>query len=374
MATVFIEKYKGKKRTSYYVNYRDPRTGVYKRYRTYRRQKDAQDASNTLRDWIDLGKLSRVEKSKKKIALMSFSEVGDLLSEKWTDRLEKGELSPKTVEDYQFTLGALKRLFGKNLLIEITQKDLLEKQKADLKNYSAVTANRNMFVIKQVFKCALKLGAIHEDPSAGIQKLSEKAHERNRFLLPSEIEDLVTECLKTKAKYYMPALIFLGAEHGASKQECLNLRWSEINFEYEGTGLIRLYRKKNKRERTDFLMPRTREALLSWREHLFALRERHKFDKMESDFVFSHADGTAFESIRSAWNATCLSAGFKDLHFHDLRHTFCSNLLLSGADIKDVKEMIGHRDIAMTDRYSHLTRAYKHIVQKKLSKHYGSDK
>ena len=57
----------------------------------------------------------------------------------------------------------------------------------------------------------------------------------------------------------------------------------------------------------------------------------------------------------SAWRHICKIAKITDFHYHDLRHTFCSNLLLSGANMKDVKEMIGHSDISMTDRYSHLT-------------------
>ncbi|MFH0844353.1 MAG: tyrosine-type recombinase/integrase [Pseudomonadota bacterium] len=56
----------------------------------------------------------------------------------------------------------------------------------------------------------------------------------------------------------------------------------------------------------------------------------------------------------------------------DLRHTFCSNLLLSGSDLKDVKEMIGHRDLSMTDRYSHLTISRKLSRQEELARFYAS--
>ena len=55
-----------------------------------------------------------------------------------------------------------------------------------------------------------------------------------------------------------------------------------------------------------------------------------------------------------------------------LRHTFCSNLILSGGGLKDAKEMIGHKDIAMTDRYSHLTDEHKSNRQNLLADHYES--
>ena len=45
-------------------------------------------------------------------------------------------------------------------------------------------------------------------------------------------------------------------------------------------------------------------------------------------------------------------AGIKD--FHDLRHAFESNFIMSEASLKDVKEMFGYSDISMTNRYTHL--------------------
>jgi site-specific recombinase XerD len=371
MATIVIERREREKHTSYIVRYKDPLTGTPKYYKTYRRLKDAQAACNRLRELIDTGKSSNVQ-TNRKMALLSFGEVADERVKEWQKLFDIGELRPKTFEEYQYRVRVLKRKFDKSLLCEITKEDLLDYQKAIFKQLSAVTANRNLFVIKQVFKHGMEMKAIFENPAENIRYLSEKEHERNRFLLPSEIEELVAASRKTKAKYYLPALIYLGAEHGASKQECLDLEWGDINFEYSGLGMINLFRTKNGCERTEYIMPRTKEALMSWRKHLVDLRNREKIEGVDSNLVFVHADGSPMESFKSAWKATCSIAGFKDLHFHDLRHTFCSNLILSGADMKSVKEMIGHRDISMTDRYSHLTQGYKRLLQERLSQHYTS--
>ncbi len=77
----------------------------------------------------------------------------------------------------------------------------------------------------------------------------------------------------------MPALIYLGAEHGASKQEALSLLWKDINFDYKGVGLIKLFRSKNTHKRTELLMPRTREALpcLEGSPFLDAKEETHPY-------------------------------------------------------------------------------------------------
>ena len=117
-------------------------------------------------------------------------------------------------------------------------------------------------------------------------------------------------------------------------------------------------------------MPRTRSALLEWRRHLEYKRHRLKISVVKSDHVFCRIDGRPIKCFNRAWWAALKAAEIKDFHFHDLRHTFCSNLLMAGGDLKDAKEMIGHSDIAMTDRYSHLSGLHKRKLQKQLSEHY----
>jgi site-specific recombinase XerD len=90
-----------------------------------------------------------------------------------------------------------------------------------------------------------------------------------------------------------------------------------------------------------------------------------------SNRIFCRINGDPIKRFDSAWRNVCKLAKLPELHFHDLRHTFCSNLLLSGADLKQVKEMIGHKDIAMTDRYAHLTLNHKRSYQNKLAEHYA---
>jgi site-specific recombinase XerD len=117
-------------------------------------------------------------------------------------------------------------------------------------------------------------------------------------------------------------------------------------------------------------MPNTKEVLLYWKSHQSLMRRKKKIDQNESDMVFIHLDGSPIKSFNRAWWSLLRIVGIKNYHFHDLRHTFCSNLILSGAGLKELKEMIGHRDISRTDRYSHLTMEYKDQKQVKLSELY----
>ena len=117
-------------------------------------------------------------------------------------------------------------------------------------------------------------------------------------------------------------------------------------------------------------MPRTRQALLDWKGHLEYKRRRTNIEKVKSDHVICRTDGTPIKCFNKAWWHALEIAGISDFHFHDLRHTFCSNLIMSGGDLKDAKEMIGHSDISMTDRYSHLSGDHVIRKQDQLAEHY----
>jgi integrase len=54
-------------------------------------------------------------------------------------------------------------------------------------------------------------------------------------------------------------------------------------------------------------------------------------------------------------------AEIRDFHFHDLRHTFASWYMMSGGDLYELSNLLGHSNIKMTERYADLARA--HIVK-----------
>jgi len=333
-----------------------------------RKKKEAQVCVNDLRLLIDNGKKPTNKTRKRK--LLTFGQVADILVSVWHEKFTRGELSQSTIDGYMTLTDVLNRKFGDRLLCDISESEIKSYLKYTLDNYTPVTSNRYLFVIKQIFKQGLKENTIFIDPTEVIRYLSEKQHERNSFILPNKINSLVAASQHVRAKFYMPALICLGAEHATSRQEALSLQWKDLNFDFEDTGLIRFFRTKNKRERTEHMMPRTRQALLDWQAHLEFMRQKNKIDVVDTSWVFCRLNGEPIKRFDKAWRRICQIANIKNFHYHDLRHTFCSNLILSGGDLKDAKEMIGHSDIAMTDRYSHLSGLHKRNLQKLLSEHY----
>ena len=95
-------------------------------------------------------------------------------------------------------------------------------------------------------------------------------------------------------------------------------------------------------------------------------------DYKELSFVCLRPDGCL--ELPTTLGTVCRSVsqkldGFEDFHFHQLRHTYTSNLLANGAAPKDVQELLGHSDVRTTmNTYAHSTRKAKQASARILDK------
>lgn len=381
MATVTIQRRKKKDgTTSYPVYFVDPYTGKKKYHATYRTLKAAQLASHDLRDVIDRG---AAPTPRRKARGLTLEEVGNLCLATWQERTAGEELRPATFEGYVNHLKGLlnfqriERLSNgatlthpplRTIKIGLLTPDIVTSIRAGMAaETSAVTSNRRLFILKVLCERALKEGEIAANPTEGITYLSEKKHQRTAFLTPAELDSLLKHASTSLSGYLVPAIL-LGAEHGASLQEILSLQWSAIDFDFDGNGRISFYRTKNNRLRTMRLMPRTKTALLEWKKVLKGSMGTIKKDSP----ICCRLNGTPVKSLKTAWENARAKAGLEHFHFHDLRHTFCSSIIMAGGDIKMASELIGHADIKMTSRYTHLTQLAHSSMQTQLANYYGN--
>ena len=101
---------------------------------------------------------------------------------------------------------------------------------------------------------------------------------------------------------------------------------------------------------------------------LTELREKNK-----GEYLFPGEDGKPYKNIKKSFKNAVKKAGIINFRFHDLRHTFASHLVMAGVDIMTVKELLGHKKLDMTLRYSHLAPDHKRKAIENLSLIWGKE-
>ena len=162
---------------------------------------------------------------------------------------------------------------------------------------------------------------------------------RNKVTSPW-LHPLVVLALNTSARQ--------GELLGLRREGDIDLEHDLISFGHTKNGKMKVIPMNSAaREAVDwFLANGTGEFLISW------------------PWGESVGRTTAYEAFKDA----CEKAGIQNFRFHDLRHTAASYLVMSGVDLPTVKEILGHREIEMTLRYSHLAASHKAKAVDQLGK------
>ena len=124
------------------------------------------------------------------------------------------------------------------------------------------------------------------------------------------------------------------------------LDWSRVNLQSHLIYLEAAHTKSGNRRS----VPINSEARL-------ALMNRARFKASHcpgSRWVFCHKDGKRITDVKKGFRAACQKAGINDFRFHDLRHICAAWLVTAGVPLAEVRDILGHRSIQMTERYAHL--------------------
>jgi len=209
------------------------------------------------------------------------------------------------------------------------------------KGFKPGSANKLPIFLCAAFNLAIKwqITGVINNPASNCDLFPEN-NKIERYLTQSEAKRLMTvvEVSDNKSLKYIVMFLLLT---GARRNECLHAEWDHFDFKAM-TWTIPLSKSGKPHH-----VPIT-DSLLSLLQSVPR--------KADSAYVFPNMKtGKPYVSIYHSWDTARKQAGLADVRLHDIRHTFASTLVNSGRSLYEVQHLLGHHNIAVTQRYAHLS-------------------
>jgi integrase len=200
--------------------------------------------------------------------------------------------------------------------------------------------------LKKLFNTALDLDKIPTNP-AQRAPLPQAPEGRTRFLTPEQWLAVFNACHipptdeEPSPAQWLQWAAGLAVALGTRRGELLFTTVPDVDID-ERRVTLRL--TKSGKTRTVFINDLALQVLLA-----MDIAERKR--KKDRRVLFP---GVTPEQLSMRFIRACRIAGVEDFSFHDLRHTYASHLRMKGADLDDIRRLLGHSDLRMTIRYAHL--------------------
>ena len=209
------------------------------------------------------------------------------------------------------------------------------------KPYSNATLNRYIAGIGSVFTWAIRQRLCPRGWESPTRRLGTRPENNSiiRFLDADERERLFAACKASKWKPLF-ALVLTAITTGSRKGALKALRWRDVDLD-AGTAVVE--RTKNGSPQTMVLTPAVVEEL-------------RKLQGPPGALVFGSVRrrDVPFHFEAGVWPIALRKANIKRFRFHDLRHSCASYLTQAGASLVQVADVLNHKNLAVTRRYSHL--------------------
>jgi integrase len=210
------------------------------------------------------------------------------------------------------------------------------------------TAWRATVVVAAMFAWAVKRGLLDTNPAEGVEL--NKLQKRERFLSAAELARLGGAMVKAERQGVNPValdMIRVLLLTGARRSEIASLKWAYVDFEHSA---LRLPDSKTDEKVIALGAP--------------ALAVLSSLTQGDADaWVFPAARGDGhFKGMPKIWKKVAGLAGIKvgkdagtlGVRVHDLRHGFASVAAADGDSLYLIGKVLGHTQVATTQRYAHL--------------------
>ena len=267
------------------------------------------------------------------------------------DALAYSDQHKRSAGDDHIRMGKLLQWFGDRAVDSITPQEIVSRFQSE-KEWAPATWNRYRGLISLTYRLAIRAGRVKENPARLVPHKTEN-NGRVRFLSGEE-EKRLRQAIREKFPEHESELD-LALHTGLRLGEQYGARWNDVDL-----------------ERSVFTVPLDKGGKTS---HVplnpvafRALADLHR-QHGHTEFV---CGGT--HSPRSWFEAAIETAKIEGFTWHCLRHTFASRLVMSGADLRTVAELLRDKTLAMVMRYAHLAPDYKLAAVERMAEAFPDSK
>lgn len=283
----------------------------------------------------------------------------------------EGGRMPRTAENYEFYLNRFVEFAGDITPDQITA-ELLRKYRLWLNRYKSLDGNELAMITQSYHLIALrgflKYFSRRDIPSLAPDKIElPKTHRKQvTFLHYDEVVRLLEEIdTNEESGLRDRAIMELLFSSGLRVSELVNLNRDHINTKRREF----MVRGKGQKDRPVFIS----QAAADWVEQYLAIRQDTlaplfiSYSKnVEANTSGDYRRLTARSIQRMVSKYARLAGITKHVSPHTMRHSFATDLLMNGADLRSVQSMLGHSNIATTQIYTHVTDAHLKDVYEKF--------
>lgn len=271
------------------------------------------------------------------------------LCDDYLERHARPKKRKSSVEGDEHLIAAyIKPKLGARKAVSINRRDLDEIHQS--LSHHPYQANRLLALVSKMFSLAVAWGLRADNPAKGIERFGEDR--RVRWLSADELGAL-SRALAAHKDGRVTNAIRLLILTGARRGEVLSATWDQFDL---ARGVWTKPSHHTKQKRTEhvplsgparLLVSEMRAAAaksLGGEEYLLSVPHLFPGD----------ADGKPLQVIKRSWKTICRLAGLEGVRIHDLRHTYASHLVSGGHSLPLVGRLLGHTQVATTQRYAHL--------------------
>ena len=266
-----------------------------------------------------------------------------------------------TIEDYRCHLRRhLVPFFGGRTLDRIRPDDVERYLRDKIAGGLApTTVVHHVTFLGGLFRFAIKRGWASSNPVALVDRprLRRQSGGRLRFLQPEELEALLRAVPGDERGALERPLYLCAAMTGLRQGELLALKWRDIDWSARRLRVADNY-PRGRYDRVETTKSHLVRSI-PMADRLAGELDRHFHAsawQADDDLVFCHPHtGRPYDAskLRKRFDAALKRAEVRRITFHELRHTFGTQMAAAGAPLRAIQEWMGHADASTTQIYAH---------------------